>query len=134
MQESNILIEIEKNLPVVFGDRQRLLEVVQNLLDNAAKFMGAQPSPEIQIGVAGTENNMPVLYVRDNGVGIDPQFHERIFGLFNRLDPGVDGTGIGLALVRRIVEFHGGRVWVESEVGKGATFLFTLPLAENGEK
>jgi signal transduction histidine kinase len=134
MQESNILIEIEKNLPVVFGDRQRLLEVVQNLLDNAAKFMGAQQSPEIQIGVAGTENNMPVLYVRDNGVGIDPQFHERIFGLFNRLDPGVDGTGIGLALVRRIVEFHGGRVWVESEVGKGATFLFTLPLAENGEK
>jgi signal transduction histidine kinase len=66
--------------------------------------------------------------VRDNGIGIAPQYHERIFGLFNRLNPHIEGTGIGLALVRRIVEFHAGRVWVESEAGAGATFFFTLPV------
>jgi signal transduction histidine kinase len=133
LQEHGIQMEIQKDLPVVRGDRQRLLEVVQNLLDNAAKFMGAQPAPRIEIGVAGTEKGMPVLFVRDNGVGIEPQFHERIFGLFNRLDPRVEGTGIGLALVRRIIDFHGGRIWVKSEAGKGSTFFFTLPVSENGE-
>jgi len=67
-----------------------------------------------------------------NGVGVASQYHERIFGLFNRLDPRVEGTGVGLALVRRIIEFHGGRIWVESEEGKGSTFCFTLPLAPPG--
>ena len=63
---------------------------------------------------------------------IAPQFHERIFGLFNRLDPEVDGTGVGLSLVKRIVEFHGGQIWVESELGQGATFFFTLPHSKSG--
>jgi signal transduction histidine kinase len=65
--------------------------------------------------------------VRDNGMGIDPMFHDRIFGLFNKLNPGIDGTGIGLTLVKRIVEIHGGQIWVESKLGQGATFYFTLP-------
>lgn len=65
--------------------------------------------------------------MEDNGIGIDPQFHERIFGLFNKLDIKAEGTGIGLALVKRIIEVHGGNIWVESELGKGATFYFTLP-------
>jgi len=117
----------------VFGDRQRLLEVVQNLVSNAAKFMGDQSSPRIEIGHAGDEDGMSVFYVRDNGIGIPTEHHDRVFGLFNKLDAKSDGTGIGLALVKRIVEVHGGRVWVQSaasprgEAGKGATFFFTLP-------
>jgi signal transduction histidine kinase len=66
--------------------------------------------------------------LRDNGIGIEPQYHERVFGLFNKLDAETEGTGVGLALVKRIVQVHGGRIWVESEgPGKGATFCFTLP-------
>ncbi|MBL8080316.1 MAG: hypothetical protein JNM55_20265 [Anaerolineales bacterium] len=68
-----------------------------------------------------------MFYVKDNGIGIAPEFHERIFGLFNKLDTQSDGTSIGFALVKRIVEIHGGRIWVESEAGKGAIFHFTLP-------
>jgi len=122
-------VHIHENLSTVFGDRQRLLEVLQNLVDNAAKFMGAQKEPRIEIGQRGedAEHGMPVFFVKDNGMGIPLEHHERVFGLFNKLDPLADGTGIGLAIVRRIVEVHGGRIWVESEVGKGSTFLFTLP-------
>jgi signal transduction histidine kinase len=117
---------MQDDLPIVYGDAQRLLEVIQNLLDNAVKFMGEQPKPVIEIGTSGAENGMPILYVRDNGIGIAPKYHERIFGLFNKLNPSLEGTGVGLAIVKRIVEVHGGRIWVESEEGKGATFYFTL--------
>ena len=89
--------------------------------------MGNQPEPLIEIGSKGIEDSKPIFFVRDNGIGVAPEFHERIFGLFNKLDPKVEGTGVGLAIVKRIVEFHGGRIWVKSEAGKGATFYFTLP-------
>lgn len=123
----NITIQHQPNLPAVHGDRQRLIEVLQNLLENAAKYMGEQVDPRIEIGQHGVENNKPIFYVKDNGIGIALEYHERIFGLFNKLDPRSEGTGIGLALVKRIVEVHGGRVWLESELGKGSTFYFTLP-------
>jgi signal transduction histidine kinase len=113
----------------VYGDRIRLVEVVQNLVDNAAKFMGDQVEPVIHLG-AQEHHGETVYFIRDNGIGILPQHHERIFGLFNKLDPGTEGTGIGLAIVKRIVEVHGGRIWVESEPDKGSTFCFTLPRGE----
>jgi signal transduction histidine kinase len=125
--ERSIQIAIEPDLPIVYGDRPRLVEVLQNLLENAIKFMGDQPEPVIEIGAKQEEDNL-VFYVADNGIGIDPRYQKRVFGLFDRLDHAVEGTGVGLALVKRIVEVHGGRIWVESEgQGKGATFCFILP-------
>jgi PAS domain S-box-containing protein len=122
-----VQVRIAPDLPVVLGDRPRLLEVLQNLLDNAVKFMGAQPQPCIHIGVR-REGQETVCYVRDNGIGIAPRYHEKVFGLFERLDKSSDGTGVGLALVKRIIEVHGGRIWVESAgQGHGSTFCFTLP-------
>ena len=122
-----VQVEIMPRLPAIYGDRARLVEVVQNLVDNACKFMGEQPHPKIEIG-ARQDGDETVFYVRDNGIGIDPQYHEKVFGLFDKLDPQSEGTGIGLALVKRIVETHDGRIWVESEgAGKGSTFYFTLP-------
>ena len=127
--ERGIAVHIDPNLPGVYGDRPRLLEVLQNLLDNAAKFMGDQKEPRIEIGCEGadSEPGKSVFYVRDNGLGIAPEHFERVFGLFNKLDPKTEGTGIGLALIKRIIEVNGGRIWVWSEPGKGSTFLFTLP-------
>lgn len=125
--ERGISVHIDANLPCVHGDRPRLVEVLQNLLDNAAKFMGDQNEPRIDIGQNGEEEGKPIFYVRDNGMGVSPDHHERIFGLFNKLDPRTDGTGVGLALVKRIIEVHGGRIWIESETGRGSTFFFTLP-------
>jgi PAS domain S-box-containing protein len=134
LYSGNILVSVEENLPHGYGDRARLLEVLQNLIDNAAKFMGDQPNPHIEIGQDGSaEDGSPIFFVRDNGIGIDPKFQDRIYGLFDKLDPRTDGTGIGLALVKRIIEFHGGRIWLESELGKGSIFYFTIPQAGNSK-
>jgi signal transduction histidine kinase len=126
-----IRVSVEENLPTVYADGPRLMEVWQNLIDNAAKFMGDQSDPHIEIGQAGhAKDGSPIFFVRDNGIGIDPKFRDRIFGLFDKLDPHTDGTGVGLALVKRIIEFHGGKIWVESAPRKGAAFYFTLPQPE----
>ncbi len=125
--ERGIRVEMSPDLPVVFGDRLRLWEVLQNLVDNAAKFMGSQAHPQIEIGCR-RDGDETICYVRDNGVGIDPTYHEKVFGLFDRLDTNIEGTGVGLAIVKRVVELHGGRIWVESEgPGQGSTFCFTIP-------
>ncbi|MGE5126216.1 MAG: sensor histidine kinase [Betaproteobacteria bacterium] len=125
-----VRLEIEGPLPAVHGDAPRLVELFQNLLDNAAKFMGDQPDPRVWIGARPCEGGLVRSFVRDNGVGIDPAHSERVFELFHRLDPQQEGTGLGLALARRIVESHGGRIWVESAgAGQGSTFFFTLPAA-----
>jgi signal transduction histidine kinase len=129
LMERRVTLRIEENLPAVYGDRPRLVEVLQNLLDNAAKFMGDQPESYIDIGWVSdnAQQERSTFFVRDNGIGIAPEHFERIFGLFNKLDPRSEGTGIGLALVKRIIEVHGGRIWVESEAGQGTAFFFTLP-------
>lgn len=127
LAQGGIGVEVQADLPLVYGDRGRLVEVLQNLIDNAAKFMGDQAAPRIEIG-ARPEGEETVFFVRDNGMGIDPAHHERVFGLFDKLDPRGEGTGVGLALVKRIVELHRGRIWVESSGAlRGAAFCFTLP-------
>jgi PAS domain S-box-containing protein len=128
LEAHHVTVQIQPNLPAIYGDRQRLIEVLQNLIENAAKYMGGQSEPQIEIGQLGEENDKPIFFVKDNGMGIAPEYHERIFGLFNKLDAKSEGTGIGLALVKRIIEVHGGRIWVESKEGKGSTFYFTLPV------
>ena len=125
LAEKQIKVQVDAGFPIVHVDRVRMLEVIQNLITNAIKFMGDQKNPKIHIGVE-TRNGRKVFFIKDNGVGIAPEFHERVFGLFNKLDPFTEGTGIGLALVKRIIEVHGGKIWVESEPGRGATFFFTL--------
>ena len=120
-------------LPTVHGDKSQLTQLFQNLLSNALKFRG--PSrPEIAITAEFTAPNW-VFAVRDNGIGIDPKFHERIFVIFQRLHrrERYAGTGIGLAICKRVVERHGGRIWVESTPGAGAIFRFTLPDAAPAE-
>jgi signal transduction histidine kinase len=127
-QERGVHIQVAPQLPTLNGDRARLVEVVQNLVDNAVKFMGEQSDPQIQIGQCGEQDGKPILYIKDNGIGIAPEFHEKVFGLFNKLDTNSEGTGVGLALVKRIIEVHGGKIWVESiGTGHGATFFFTIP-------
>lgn len=111
------------------GNRARLVEIWQNLIDNAVKYRHPDREPEIEIGVETTAEG-PVFFVADNGRGIDPRYQEKIFGLFNQLDPTAPGSGLGLALVKRIVELYKGRIWVESAGdGAGSRFRFTLPAA-----
>ncbi len=125
-QNAQVNILVSPDL-LIYGDPLRLAELLQNLVDNALKFMGSQPQPCIEIGAERQEGEV-LCYVRDNGIGIAPRYQARIFNLFERLDKSVPGTGVGLALVQRIVAFHHGRIWVESEgEGQGTTFCFTLP-------
>jgi signal transduction histidine kinase len=127
--QRGVVVDVSPELPTLFGDRRRLLEALQNLVDNAVKFMGDQPAPRVEIGVRAACGGAKetVCYVRDNGMGIDPRYHEKVFGLFEKLDPQSEGTGVGLTIVKRIIELHGGRIWIESEgPGRGSSFLFVL--------
>jgi PAS domain S-box-containing protein len=134
LDEGDVTVEIQRDFPTVRGDRVRLVEVMQNLLDNAAKYAIPGVKSRVEIGTNGfNEKGFPVFFVRDNGVGIEPQHHERIFGLFNKLDVHSEGTGIGLSLVKRIIEVHSGQIWVESAKEKGATFYFSLPTPQSKE-
>ena len=111
----------------VKGDEIRLVEVYLNLIENSIKFMGNQKSPRVHIGSA-EKDGMICCFVRDNGVGIEAEYHVQVFGLFDRLSADAGGTGIGLALVKRIVEVHGGKIWIESDgLGLGSVIWFTLP-------
>jgi signal transduction histidine kinase len=127
LKEGSVLVDYQNTNIMIKCDRTRMVEVMQNLIDNAIKFMGAQPTPRIEIGSVRSDENENVFYVKDNGIGIAAEFHSQIFGLFDKLTASSEGTGIGLALVKRIIEVHGGRIWVESQIGQGAAFYFTLP-------
>ncbi len=133
---ANLKIVVEKSgavitydaLPTVLGDKSQLSEVFQNLIENAIKFNGKEP-PQIHIS-AKKEKNEWVFSVRDNGIGIEPEFFKRIFIIFQRLHTKEEypGTGIGLALCKKIVESCGGCIWIESKTGKGSVFYFTMPI------
>ncbi len=129
ISQRNAVVICHDNNLTLHGDRIRLIEIWQNLVENAVKYMGEQPDPKIELGNESIDGQI-VFFVRDNGTGIEKKYHENIFGLFNKLHAASEGSGLGLALVKRIVETYEGRIWVESEgLGKGSCFRFTLPEA-----
>jgi signal transduction histidine kinase len=115
-------------LPIVDGDATMLHQIMQNLIGNALKFSAGRTDARVEAGWR-EENGERVFFVRDNGAGFDPRYADRLFGMFQRLhsEKEFPGTGVGLAIVKRLVERHGGRIWAESEPNAGATFSFTLP-------
>ncbi|HEX3014491.1 MAG TPA: PAS domain S-box protein, partial [Methanobacterium sp.] len=135
IEENNAEITHD-NLPVVIADEKQLIQLFQNLIGNAIKFKKPDEPPKIHIlSRIDRENSEYILGVSDNGIGMEQQYAGRIFELFQRLHTRDEykGTGIGLAVAKKIVERHGGKIWVESEVGKGSTFYFTIPLKEESE-
>ena len=133
---NNLKLSIEENnaeityddLPDIFADEDQITRVFQNLISNAIKFKKADEIPKIHIS-AKKEDNEYVFSVSDNSIGMEQEYGDKIFEIFKRLHAigEYEGTGIGLAIVKRIIERHGGKIWVESSLGKGSTFYFTLP-------
>jgi light-regulated signal transduction histidine kinase (bacteriophytochrome) len=131
IEESGAVIT-RQDLPSVMADGHELIQLFQNLISNALKFRGPE-APRIHIAVQAQDGQW-VFSVQDRGIGFEPQYQERIFGVFQRLhsQSRYPGTGIGLAICQKIVERHGGRIWAESQPGKGATFYFSIP--KGGER
>jgi len=118
------------------GDPRLLSIMLENLVSNALKFTGRRPDPRIEFGSTDADSEEPTYFIRDNGAGFDMAFSAKLFGVFQLLHSPkeFDGTGIGLVTVQRIVRRHGGRIWAESEVDRGATFYFTLARKERGDE
>jgi PAS domain S-box-containing protein len=127
LQEKQVQLSIDPDMPTVPCDRARMREVFKNLISNAVKY-NDKPQPRIEVGCR-SDNGVFTFGVRDNGIGIAPEFHEKIFKIFQRLHhrEEYEGTGVGLAICKKVIEGHGGRIWVESSPGNGTTFLFTIP-------
>lgn len=127
IQRRGAAVTVRSPLPNVTFDPTHFKQIFLNLIGNAVKFLGDQPEPHVEIG--GEENAEWIeFYVRDNGIGIDPEHQEKVFAIFQRLkEIDVEGTGIGLAIVKKIIDFAGGKIWIESKKGEGATFRFRIP-------
>jgi signal transduction histidine kinase len=130
IRTSGIEVIVANNMPSIHVDRMRIVEVMINLIENSIKYIGKPAHPEVEIGYRADAEE-PTFFVRDNGIGIDPYQQAKVFGLFYKVNKSSEGTGAGLAIVKRIIEVHGGHIWIESELGKGTTFCFTLPLSES---
>lgn len=121
-----VIVQVSRDMPALAMDRRRLQQVFDNLLTNALKYGCTRPNPRIEIGSQLTDHEVR-FFVRDNGPGIPPQYHQKVFGLFQRLEHSQEGSGVGLAIVQRVVERQRGRAWLESAINQGATFWFALP-------
>lgn len=132
MDRCHVSIQVPKDLPVLWGSRKRLSQVFTNLITNAIKYMGPNPKARVNIGYSKNGSDMSTLWVQDNGIGIRKEYQEKIFQIFQRVPNQlkVEGTGIGLSIVKKIVEHNGGQVWVESEEGKGSQFFVQWPMSE----
>ncbi|MFQ5825518.1 MAG: ATP-binding protein, partial [bacterium] len=127
----NIKLEIASDLPTVLANREDLITIYYNLFDNAIKYLGDNKNPKIEVGWE-EQKNFYVFWVKDNGIGVSKEFQEKVFDLFHRGSASrkIEGTGVGLAIVKRIVERHRGVIRLSSDIGKGSTVYFTLPKAE----
>ena len=121
----NVTLTIKNNLPVIIGDKFRLQQLFQNLIQNAIQSIEKEAG-FVEIGVVEKEAEWQ-FYVKDNGEGISEQYFNKIFKIFEKIDNNQNATGIGLAIVKRIIDFYGGKIWLESQVSKGTTFYFTIP-------
>jgi light-regulated signal transduction histidine kinase (bacteriophytochrome) len=129
-KSGGVEISVSEDFPSVYVDRMKIVEVLVNLIENSINYMGDEAHPKIDIGYRTDDGDgETVFFVRDNGVGIDQDMHEKVFELFCKLDRSTKGTGAGLAIVKRIIEVHRGRIWIESEKGDGCTVCATLPIA-----
>jgi len=127
VKSGGVEISVSEGSPAVRVDRIKIVEVLVNLIENSINYMGDEPHPGMDIGYR-IDKDETVFFVHDNGIGIDPKLHEKVFELFCKLDRSTKGTGAGLAIVKRIIEVHGGRIWIESEKGDGCAVCFTLPV------
>jgi signal transduction histidine kinase len=134
IHDSGVDIRVAPAEFMLYGDRVRLGEIWQNLIENSLKYMGERPDPTVCIGVEGSGPEAR-FSVRDNGIGVEPKLQQKVFDLFQKLDPATEGTGVGLAVVKRLVESYGGSATFASEgIGLGAEVSFTLPMAWTTER
>jgi signal transduction histidine kinase len=133
IQNKCIQISYKGEFPPVFAEKNRITQLFGNLIGNSIKYMGNQTRPNIELGTLEDDSKFITVYVKDNGMGIPNSFRNKVFNIFSRAEnvksQNIDGSGIGLAHVKKILETHGGKIWFESEEGSGTTMYFTLPLA-----
>ncbi len=126
LTEANLEIRVEDEMPIIVADKVRIRQIMQNLLSNAIKYGRSDDGGTIRVGSQLSDGEVR-FFVQDDGPGISKEYHDKIFGLFQKLEGSSQGTGVGLTIVRRAIEWHGGRVWVESEINQGTTFWLALP-------
>lgn len=131
LDKRHIEVEVSERMPKLWGPSKRFHQVMSNLIGNAVKYMGSPAAPKIEIGAKPSDLNCVEIWVKDNGIGIKKDYHEKIFQMFQRAPNQLreEGTGIGLSIVKKIVELNGGKVWLESEEGKGSQFFVKWPIS-----